>query len=281
MTGFRRRPVAPADGPRWVVLGRPVSSYLAEALGTAWLVLAALTAVSFTMRPDGGLLSSWPLTVRLAIVGVSVGGSLAVFSLTPPGKESGAHLNPAVSLFMALRGVLSIGDLLAYSVFQLGGSVLGVLVARGVWGDRVTDVHDGLIQPGPGWDSPAAVALGESVSTAILMCVLAAMTARPRPRSTPWVVGATVALLIASTGSRTGASFNPGRNFGPHIVSADYHLFWPYMLAPLGGALVAASALTLFRPGSKAWTNKVCCEHDTHRYQQPKPRPRHRLYPSR
>ncbi|MEU1369214.1 MIP/aquaporin family protein [Streptomyces sp. NPDC005803] len=280
MTGIRRRPDTPADGPRWVVRGRPVSSYLAEALGTAWLVLAALTAVSFTMRADGGLPSSWPLTVRLAVVGVSVGGSLAVFSLTPPGKESGAHLNPAVSLFMALRGVLGVGDLLAYSVCQLGGSVIGVLVARGIWGERVTDVHDGLIQPGPGWNGAAVVSLGEAVSTAVLLCVLAAMTSRPRPRSTPWVTGATVALLIASTGSRTGASFNPGRNFGPHIVSGDYHLFWPYMLAPLGGALVAASALALFRPGSKAWTAKVCCERDLHRYRHSRPRPRHHTFSS-
>ncbi|ALO99644.1 Pore-forming membrane protein [Streptomyces hygroscopicus subsp. limoneus] len=265
-----------AAGARWVVLGRPVSSYLAEALGSAWLVLAALTAVSFTMRADGRYLSSWPLTARLAVVGLAVGGSVAVFSLTPPGKESGAHLNPAISLFMTLRGVLGVTDLVAYSAFQLGGSVLGVLAARGIWGERVTAVHDGLIQPGPGWDDPVVVVLGESLSTAVLLWVLAAMTARPRPRSTPWVVGAVVWALITTTGSRTGAGFNPARNFGPHVVSGDYHLFWAYMSAPLAGALVAAAALTLFGPGT-AWTNKVCCERDIHRYHQFRPRPRHRL----
>ncbi|MFF9488204.1 aquaporin [Streptomyces sp. NPDC014676] len=285
MTGFRRRPDGPtaadthdppaAPAARWAVRGRPLSSYLAEALGSAWLVLAALTAVSLTMRADGAYLSSWPLLPRLAVVGVSVGGVVAVFALTPPGKESGAHLNPAISLFMALRGVLGVADLIAYGVFQLTGSVLGVLLARTLWGERVTEVHYGLIQPGTGWDGSVAVVLGELLSTAVLLWVLAAMTSRPRPRSTPWVLGAVVAALITSTGSRTGAGFNPARNFGPHVVSGDYHLFWAYMLAPLAGAAVAASVPALLgaRP---AWTHRVCCARDIHRHHPRPPRSRHR-----
>ncbi|MGV9355430.1 MIP/aquaporin family protein, partial [Streptomyces misionensis] len=265
-----------AGGARWVVLGRPLSSYLAEALGTVWLVLAALTAISFTMRADGAYPSSSPLTVRLAVVGAAVGGSVAVFALTPLGKESGAHLNPAISLFMAVRGVLGVADLIGYTVFQLGGSVLGVFLARALWGDRVTAVHDGLIQPGTGWGGTLVVVLGELLSTAVLLWVLAAMTARPRPRSTPWVLGGVVMLLIIATGSRTGASFNPARNFGPHVVSGDHHLFWAYMLAPLAGALVAAAALApSAAPG--AWTHRVCCAHDIHLYHQSRPHPRHRL----
>ncbi|WP_329362913.1 hypothetical protein [Streptomyces sp. NBC_01483] len=89
---------------------------------------------------------------------------------------------------MALRGVLGIGDLPAYCAVQLGGSVLGVFAARGLWGDRVTTVHDGLIKPGAGWGDSLVVVAGELLSTAALLWVLAAMTARPRPRSTPWVV---------------------------------------------------------------------------------------------
>jgi glycerol uptake facilitator protein/aquaporin Z len=285
VTGFRRRPDGPTavdtHGPpaapavRWVVRGRPLSSYLAEALGSAWLVLAALTAVSFTMRADGAYLSSWPLLPRLAVVGVSVGGAVAVFALTPPGKESGAHLNPAISLFMALRGVLGVTDLIAYGVFQLTGSVLGVLLTRTLWGDRVTEVDYGLIQPGAGWGGPVVVVLGELLSTAVLLQVLAAMTSRPRPRSTPWVLGAVVAALITFTGSRTGAGFNPARNFGPHVVSGDYHLFWAYMLAPLAGAAVAAPVPALLG-ARRAWTHRVCCAHDIHRYHLRPPRSRRR-----
>ncbi|MCZ9340936.1 aquaporin, partial [Streptomyces sp. TRM76130] len=89
-----------------------------------------------------------------------MGGAVAVFALTPPGEESGAHLNPAISLSMALRGVLGVTDLIAYGVFQLTGSVLGVLLARTLWGERVTEVDYGLIQPGAGWGGPVVVVLG-------------------------------------------------------------------------------------------------------------------------
>ncbi|MEU6845471.1 aquaporin [Streptomyces sp. NPDC046716] len=262
-----------------MVRGRPLSSYLAEALGAAWLVLAALTAVAFTMRADGVYLSSWPLLARLAVVGASVGGAVAIFSLTSPGKESGAHLNPAISLFMTLRGVLSVTDLIAYVAFQLAGSVLGVLLARALLGDRETVVNDGLIQPGAGWDSPGVVVLGELLSTAALLWVLAAMTNRPRPRSTPWVLAVVIAVLITFTGSRTGASFNPARNFGPHVVSGDYHLFWAYMLAPLAAAVVAAGALALLGV-RRAWTHRVCCADDIPRYHLLSPRSRRRLHSS-
>ncbi|MFF8592433.1 MIP/aquaporin family protein [Streptomyces sp. NPDC015220] len=283
MTGTGRppgdaiRPAPPAPGPRWEVGGRPLSSYLAEAVGSAWLVLVALTAISFTMR-DGSALASWPLTARLAVVGASVGGSVALFSITPAGKESGGHLNPAVSLFMAVRGVLPVRDLFPYAAAQLGGSVLGVLVARAVWGGRVGAVHDGLIQPGSGWGA-TEVFCGEALSTAVLLWVLAGMTARPRPYSTPWVVAAVIAVLITATGARTGASFNPARNFGPHVVTGDYHLFWAYMLAPLAGALLAAAVLAPLGT-RRPWTGKLCCERDVHRYHQLQLHFRHHHLPS-
>lgn len=271
------RPAPSVPGPRWEVGGWPLSSYLAEAAGSAWLVLVALTAISFTMHAGEGL-SSWPLTARLAVVGASVGGSVALFSITPAGKESGGHLSPAVSLFMAVRGVLPARDLLAYAVSQLCGSVLGVFVARVLWGARVGAVHDGLIQPGTGWSS-TEVFCGEALSTAVLLWVLAGMTARPRPRSTPWTVAAVIAALITTTGAQTGASFNPARNFGPHVVTGDYHLFWAYMSAPLAGALLAAAALAPLRT-TRPWTDKVCCERDVHRYHQLQLHFRHHHLPS-
>ncbi|MQY13504.1 Glycerol uptake facilitator protein [Streptomyces sp. RB5] len=257
--------VPPAVRPRREAGGRPLSAYLAEVVGSAWLVLVALTAIAFTMR-DGSALSSWPLTARLAVIGTAVGGSVAVFAVTPAGKESGGHLNPAVSLFMTVRGALPVRAFVTYTVGQLCGSLLGVAAARALWGGRVTAVHQGLIQPGPGWGT-AEVFAGEALSTAVLLWVLAGMTARPRPRATPWVIGAVIAALIVTTGARTGASFNPARNFGPHVAAGDYHLFWTYMLAPMAGALLAAAVLAPFEAARRPWTAKVCCARDVHRYQ--------------
>jgi glycerol uptake facilitator protein/aquaporin Z len=218
--------------------GWHLAAYFGELCGTAGLVFAALTAISFSM-PPGAPLGSWPLHAKLLLIGLAVGGAVALFASTALGDVSGAHLNPAISLYMFVRGRLQAHDLIGFCVFQLAGSLLGVYLARGVWGGRVSAAQDGLIQPGPGWNSPAVFA-GEALSTAALVIVLALMTQKPRPRSTPLVIGALITVLIFSTGAASGASFNPARNFGPHVISQNYSFFWIYMIAPLVGALAVA-----------------------------------------
>jgi glycerol uptake facilitator-like aquaporin len=235
-TGCSGTQAEPA-GEAWA--GRRASrAYLSELIGTAGLVFAALTAISFTVPADAPL-ASWSMHYKLLLIGFAVGAAVALFASTPMGRVSGAHLSPAISLYMFARSGLRARDLLGYTVFQLAGSVLGVYVARLVWGSRVAAARHGLIQPAPGWTA-SAVFLAEALSTAALVIVLALMTTKPRPRSTPWVVGAVITLLIFSTGATSGASFNPARNFGPHVISQDFSFFWVYMTAPLAGAVAVA-----------------------------------------
>ncbi|MCI2423387.1 aquaporin [Saccharopolyspora sp. K220] len=228
------------------------AAWAAEAVGTAVLVFDALSAVALTMAPAAPL-RTWPLEVRLLVIGLVVGGTVAIFAVTPAGKRSGAHLNPAVSVFMALRGALSVRDALAYSVVQLVGSVVGVLVARLCWGGRMHDISDGLIQPGPGVGA-VGVLVGETFSVVVLLLVLSWLVSKPRPRETPWVIGGLFAVLIAATGATSGGSFNPARDFGPFVLGSDFHFFWIYMLAPLGGAFITAALLRL----TNAWSPRTC-----------------------
>ncbi|WP_051341836.1 MIP/aquaporin family protein [Pseudonocardia spinosispora] len=230
----------------------PPSAWAAEALGTALLVFDALSAIALTMAPTAPL-RALPAEVRLLIIGVVVGGTVAVFAITTAGKRSGAHLNPAVSVYMALRGALSVRDAVAYSVAQLAGSVVGVLVARLCWRGPMLEVSDGLIQPGPGVDA-GGVLLGETLSTVGLLLVLSWLVSKPRPRETPWVIGGLIAVLIVMTGATSGGSFNPARNFGPFVLGSDFDFFWIYMLAPCGGAVITAVALHL----TGAWTPRTC-----------------------
>ncbi|WIX83505.1 aquaporin [Amycolatopsis carbonis] len=240
-----------ADRPRPKPEGP--TAWAAEAAGTALLVLAALSAIALTMAPAAPL-RAWPMELRLLVIGVAVGGTVAVFAVTPPGKRSGAHLNPAVSWFMALRGALSVRDATAYSVAQLAGSVVGVLVARLCWGGRMREVSDGLIQPGPGVGTAGAV-VGEVVTTVVLLLVLSWLVSKPRPRETPWVIGAVIAVMIVATGATSGGSFNPARDFGPFVLGSDFRFFWLYMLAPMAGALLAAGGLHAAR---RAWQPRTC-----------------------
>lgn len=224
----------------------------AEAVGTALLVFDALSAIALTMAPAAPL-RAWPLEMRLLVIGLAVGGTVAVFAVTPAGKKSGAHLNPAVSMFMALRGALPAREALAYSLAQLIGSVVGVLVARLCWGGRMDEVSSGLIQPGPGVGA-LGVVVGETLSVVVLLLVLSWLVSKPRPRETPWVIGGLIAVLIVATGPTSGGSFNPARDFGPFVLGSDFHFFWIYMLAPVAGALITAAALRL----TGAWSPRTC-----------------------
>jgi glycerol uptake facilitator-like aquaporin len=245
MTEARRFRIGQTEG--W-----PPASWAAEAVGTALLVFDALTAVALTMAPAAPL-GTWPLAMRLLVIGLVVGGTVAVFAVTPAGKTSGAHLNPAVSVFMALRGALPARDAFAYSVAQLVGSVAGVLVARLCWGGWMDDVSNGLIQPGPGVGA-AGVLVGETLSVVVLLLVLSWLVSKPRPRETPWVIGGLIAVLIVTTGANSGGSFNPARDFGPFVLGSNFHFFWIYMLAPLAGAVIAAAVLRLMG----AWSPRTC-----------------------
>ena len=232
-----------------------LGKWAAEAAGSAALVFAALTALSVSMRP-GAPLAGWPLHVRLLVVGLAVGCTVAAFASSPLGERSGAHLNPAVTLFMTLRGLLAVSDLVGYTFFQLAGSVIGVLGARWVWGPRMVGVQDGVIQPAAGWPV-LAVAISEMLSTVVLLLALAWLTTRPRGGLVPWANAALVAGLIVATGAGGGGSFNPARNFGPQLLTGEYRYFWTYLLAPLLGAAFAAAGLRVLRvlPPS---THKLC-----------------------
>lgn len=245
---FRNR-VHDRPGEGWSSL----ATWAAEAVGAALLVFDALSAIALTMAPASPL-RAWPLEMRLLVVGLAVGGTVAVFAVTPAGKRSGAHLNPAVSVFMALRGALSARDALAYCLAQLIGSVVGVFVARLCWGEWMDEVSNGSIQPGPGVGA-LGVVVGETLSVVVLLLVLSWLVSKPRPRETPWVIGVVITILIVATGATSGGSFNPARNFGPLVLSSDFHYyFWVYMLAPLVGAVITAAALRL----TCAWPPRTC-----------------------
>jgi glycerol uptake facilitator-like aquaporin len=214
--------------------GVHLPEWAAEFTGTALLLFDAVTAIYLTrdMRFVG---------LRVLIIGLAVGGSVCVAALSPPGRRSGGHLSPAITLGFWLRGGVHWHDLVGYSAAQLAGSVAGATVAGLVWGPGVRAVQHGLIAPAPGWGVPS-VFLVEAASTTVLVLAIFVMVSHVLTVTyTPWVAGAVVTALIWVTGSRTGGGFNPARAFGSAIAGGHYHLLWLYLLAPLVGAALAAS----------------------------------------
>jgi glycerol uptake facilitator-like aquaporin len=178
---------------------------------------------------------------QLLIVGAAVGLLLAGLILSPPGRVSGGHVNPAISLAMWRFGVFPGAGVLPYMIAQLLGSVLGVIAARAVWGPVVSApaVSYAVLQPGSGWSTWklfAAEALGMAAIIFIVGICLAVGRLAPL---VPWVVGGLVGIGIAVLGTTSGGSLNPARQFGPAVLSGQTQFLWVCLLAPMLGAMIA------------------------------------------
>jgi glycerol uptake facilitator-like aquaporin len=192
-------------------------SWLSEFVGTTVLLFSAVTCSRWLFAPDSALARlvtgvHW----RMVIVGLVVGIVLSLLIVSPLGRRSGGHLNPAITIAFWRLGAFPRRDVAGYVAAQLAGSVAGTALARLVWGSGASrePVRFGVVQPEAGLGWPAVFAT-EAVSVVALVALVAFLLACPElARWTPWAVGAVVGLIIAATGASTGGSFNPARAFG-------------------------------------------------------------------
>jgi aquaporin Z len=215
---------------------------LSELIGTAVLVLVGLSLVILMfgagtpmarLVPDEG--------VRRLITGFLFGTTGACIALSPVGKVSGAHINPAVTLAFRLMGKLDLPTTLGYVGAQLVGAVAGSLPLL-LWGAMGESVAFGATLPGPG--IPVSKALfGEVVTTLAMVTLLAVFlgfrTIRP---FTPALFPPLYALMVWAEASVSGTSTNPARSLGPAVVSGQWTGHWIYWVGPIAGMLAAVLA---------------------------------------
>ena len=196
--------------------------------------------------------------LELLVVGAVVGLLLAGLILSPLGKASGGHLNPAISLAMWRFGVFPGRGVLPYWAAQLSGSLLGVLLARAAWGSAVARApcRYSALRPAPGW-SNLALFPAETASMAVIVVLVGVFLSLPRlVAQVPWLVGGLIGAAIAGLGTITGGSVNPARQFGPAVFAGQFGFLATYLLAPLAGALDAAWLLGHF-PHRQVLTHRL------------------------
>jgi glycerol uptake facilitator-like aquaporin len=197
---------------------------------------------------------------ELWIVGSAVALLLTGLILSPTGRASGGHTNPAISLAMWRFGVFPGAGVIPYSIAQLLGSVLGVIAARGIWGHVVAEppVAYAALQPERGWSAWqlfATEAIGMGVIVFLVGLCLAVRRLTP---FVPWIVGILVGMGIAVLGTASGGSLNPARQFGPAVVSGQFRFLWVYLVAPLTGAAAAAWLRSLIQDHRRVLTHRLC-----------------------
>ncbi|MHB8618168.1 MAG: MIP/aquaporin family protein [Chloroflexota bacterium] len=227
--------------------GLHFAEWSCELAGTAILLLGGLSAVTLDFgrgSPMPGLVPSGSL--RLLLTGALFAATGSLVAISPLGRCSGAHLNPAVTVGFWLTRHVHAHDLAGYLVAQFLGALLGTALLTIIWGPMAASIHDGLTQPRPGLGDAAAVGI-EALMTALLLLTIFAFVARAKTMHwTPLAVWAVVTLLVWKGAPLTGTSLNPARSLGPAAVTLTFTSLWVYFVGPVAGAMLAAFLVHLY-----------------------------------
>ena len=253
--------IAPALAPTASLEAQAVSRRLqwliwgAEGAGTALLVLGALSAVALALG-SGSPLAGWSQSPRLLVTGLLVGTVVALLVVSPVGRLSGAHLNPAVTVAFWVVRMTSRTDAIGYVAAQLLGALAGGVVFRWLWGGIAVSVGGGVTHP----TVSTAAALGlEAGMTALLVGMIFVFVSRERlARWTPVMLVAVLAVLIWRGSPYTGTSLNPARSEGPAVAFSDVADLWLYLLGPILGALSVAVVWRKLDRVAQPKTAKLC-----------------------
>jgi len=217
----------------------PWQIFLSELVGTALLVLVGLSLVIVMFGSGSPIARILPGEgLRRLITGFLFGTTGALIALSPVGKESGAHINPVVTLGFRLMGKLDLPTTLGYIVAQLIGAVVGSLPLL-LWGAVGKSVAFGATLPGPGLTLPT-VFLGEAITTFALisgLCVFLGF--RKLRRFTPALFPFLYAVMVYLEAPISGTSTNPARSLGPAVLSGEWEGWWVYWAGPMTGMFLA------------------------------------------
>src|SRR5580704_4395771 len=119
-----------------------------ELAGTAVLLFGGLSAVFLDFgaaSPVAMILPSRPL--RFLLTGLLFGSVGGLVAISPLGRRSGAHLNPAITLAFRITGHVHRGDLAGYAASQCVGAIVGATCARLAWGSTASALRFGATVP--------------------------------------------------------------------------------------------------------------------------------------
>ncbi|WP_371405498.1 aquaporin family protein [Kribbella sp. NBC_00662] len=222
----------------------------AELIGTAILVFVGVGAVPTTLIVNG----SAPFTMAdLGMISLAFAAAV-VATVYALGPISGNHINPAVTVSLAVTRKFPWSQVPAYLAAQLVGAIVGAAAILGVLGSKASDLGLGVAAYAPGVGAAQAFT-GEFVGTFILvLAVFGATHRKAAPGFAGLAIGLVVFGVIIPIAPATGASINPARTVGPMLVQqlAGGHVQFSqlpvYVLAELSaGVLAGLTFLALSR----------------------------------
>ncbi len=254
-----RRAGRPGPGPTGHPEGRLAGAapiLLAEGAATAVLIAAGLSLVIMdsTHGPVARLIAAG--APRRLVTGLLFGSVGALVTISPLGRRSGAHLNPAVTLAFLLRGKIGAGLAAGYVAAQAIGATAGAALLL-VWGATGRRASFGATLPGPGY-GPWAATAGEIATTFTLVVLLfAVLGGRATRRFAPGLMPPLYAVMVWLEAPVSGTSTNPARSLGPAVIAGAWHDFWVYLIGPCAGAALGVLFLRTVLPDLEPEVAKV------------------------
>ncbi len=240
-----------------------MSEFTAELIGTTLLILLGNGVVAnVILKGTKGHSGGW--------MAITTGWALAVYvGVVFATPYSGAHLNPAVTLALAIAGKFAWSKVGLYILAQLIGSILGSVIVWIVYRDHFNATADAGTEMAVFCTSPAIHnrafnLLSEIVGTFVLVFVIFYFTTPEMGADkTPIGLGSLGAIPVAflvwaiglSLGGTTGYAINPARDFGTLIAhaflplrqkcSSNWQYAWIPIMGPFIGAAMAAALYLL------------------------------------
>jgi aquaporin Z len=232
-------------------MGRHLPEYLMEGALLGLFMISACTFTVMLEHPASPVSAAIPDPfMRRLLIGLAMGATAIVLIYSPWGRQSGAHMNPAITLTFTRLGKVAPRDALGYGIAQFAGGVGGVLIARAVLGGLLAHPAVAYAATLPGrWGAPAAFFAELGISGLLVLIILAVSNHARWAGYTGLCAGLLVACYITFEAPLSGMSMNPARSFGSALVGSNWSAIWIYFTAPPLGMLAAAQLYLARRGG--------------------------------
>ncbi len=224
--------------------------FVGEMIGTAILVLLGDGVVAgVNLKKSKAEGAGW--------VAVTLGwGAAVAIAAYASGFLSFAHLNPAVTIGMAINGTIGWDAVFPYIAGQMIGAFIGAVLVYLQYLPHWKETEDqaailGTFSTGPAIRNYASNLVSEIIGTFVLVFVLLAFgISKFGDGLTPLAVGVLILAIGLSLGGPTGYAINPARDLGPRIAHAilpipnkgdsDWSYSWVPVVGPIIGGILAA-----------------------------------------
>ena len=185
------------------------------------------------------------LTIGLTGDPIAIGTMLMVM-VYMGGHISGAHYNPAVSIAMIIRGLLSVKEAINYILSQLAGAILAAILVNWL-SESILELTP--MKVGPNLHvSVLQILIVEAIFTFALVLVILNVATNPKTEGNSYyglAIGFTIMAAAFAGGKISGGVYNPAVGTGPILVDAimgegdTLPYLWYYLVGPIAGAVLA------------------------------------------